>query len=104
VNATVTEREFQKALTDALSVLCWRWCHFRPAMTRKGWRTAISGAQGFPDVIAVRGERVIFVELKAEKGRLSDAQGQWLAALGLAGQEVHCWRPSDWDVIEETLR
>jgi hypothetical protein len=100
----VTEREFQLAITDALTLFGWRWCHFRPARTQRGWRTALSGAPGFPDVVAVRGDQVLFAELKAETGRLSEDQGRWLAELGSAGADVHCWRPSDWDAIEETLR
>jgi hypothetical protein len=100
----VTEREFQTAVTDALSVFGWRWTHFRPATTAKGWRTPISGAKGFPDVVAVRDGRVLFLELKTEAGRLTHDQRQWLAELELTGGEAHCWRPSDWPAIEETLR
>jgi VRR-NUC domain len=100
----MTEAQFQKAVTDALSVLGWRWCHFRPARTARGWRTPLSGDAGFPDIVAVRDKRVLFLELKAERGRLSGEQAGWLAELGYAGESVHCWRPSDWDVIEETLR
>jgi len=100
----VTEADFQKTVTDTLRLFGWRYCHFRPARTARGWRTAVSGEVGFPDLCAVRGARVEFIELKAEKGRLSQEQATWLAALGQAGQSVHCWRPSDWDVIEEVLR
>jgi hypothetical protein len=35
---------------------------------------------------------------------LSEDQAAWLLALGLAGAEVHVWRPSDWPEIEELLR
>jgi VRR-NUC domain len=100
----MSEAEFQRTVCEALRVLGWRYCHFRPGRSSKGWRTPLTRDAGYPDITAVRADRVLFVELKAEKGRLSDEQGRWLAALGLAGQEVHCWRPSDWDVIEATLR
>jgi hypothetical protein len=100
----MTESEFQRTVCEALRVLGWRFCHFRPGRTSRGWRTPITGDAGYPDITAVRGDRVVFVELKAEKGRLSQEQATWLAALGRAGQSVHCWRPSDWDVIEEVLR
>jgi hypothetical protein len=99
----VTEREFQRAVTDALTLFGWRWCHFRPGRTQRGWRTALTGAAGFPDLVAVR-DRVLLIELKGEAGRLSDEQRRWLADLGSAGADVHCWRPSDWPAIEETLR
>jgi VRR-NUC domain len=100
----VTEKDFQKAVTDALTVFGWRWCHFRPARTNRGWRTAMSGSPGFPDLVAVRGDRIIYVELKAANGELRDEQRSWLSALGAAGAEVHCWRPSEWPVIERLIR
>jgi hypothetical protein len=102
--AAVSEKDFQKVVTDALNALGWRWYHSRPAQTSKGWRTALSGDAGYPDITAVRRDRILFIELKAEKGRLSEEQGAWLADLGAAGAEAFCWRPSDWPAIEETLR
>jgi hypothetical protein len=100
----VSEREFERAVLDTLRLFGWRFCHFRPARTNRGWRTPLSGDPGFPDIVAVRGNHVLWLELKAENGRLGDEQARWLAALGVAGQEVHCFRPSDWDVLEEVLR
>jgi hypothetical protein len=100
----VSEKDFQKTVTDALTLFGWRWCHFRPARTQRGWRTALSGSPGYPDISAVRGDRIIFVELKAANGKLRDEQQAWLSALGAAGAEVHCWRPSDWPFIERVIR
>jgi hypothetical protein len=100
----VSEKDFQKAVADALNALGWRWYHSRPAQTSKGWRTALSGDAGYPDITAVRRDRILFIELKAEQGRLSEEQGAWLADLGAAGAEAFCWRPSDWSAIEEALR
>jgi Holliday junction resolvase len=100
----MTEREFERTVLEALRVLGWRYCHFRPGRTSKGWRTPLSGDKGFPDVVAVRGDRILYAELKAEGGRLSEDQQIWLAALGSAGADVHCWRPSDWPAIEAALR
>ena len=101
----ISERDFQKTVLEAARALGWRTAHFRASRTAHGWRTPVEGdGQGFPDVVAVRGDRVLWLELKSESGRLSEEQGQWLAALGLAGQEVHCVRPSDWAVVEEILR
>lgn len=46
----------------------------------------------------------LFIELKAEGGRLSGPQREWLADLGRAGQDVRVWRPDDWPEIEAVLR
>lgn len=59
---------------------------------------------GFPDLVLVRRPRVIFAELKAERGRLLDAQRDWLAALRDCSVESYLWRPSDWPEIERVLR
>lgn len=59
---------------------------------------------GFPDLVMVRPPRVIFAELKSEKGRLRDAQREWLDALRRCESvEARLWRPSSWSEIEEVL-
>ncbi len=102
----MTEREFQDWIVGAARLLGWRVAHFRPAWTEKGWRTAGSyDAQGWPDLVLVR-ERIVFAEIKLERGRLSTGQVAWLDALGEAGQEIYVWRPTDWTsgAIEDVLR
>ena len=99
-----SEADFQRAVTDALGLLGWRYCHQRPARTSRGWRTAISGDAGCPDLTCVRGDKILWLELKTEKGRLTQEQAKWLAALGSAGGSVHVVRPSDWPMLEELLR
>lgn len=59
---------------------------------------------GFPDLVLVRGERVIFAELKTMKGKVTPDQNKWLAALRRAEREVYVWRPDEWDAIHEVLR
>lgn len=55
---------------------------------------------GFPDLVLVRAY-VLYVELKAERGKLRPEQEQWIAALDKAGAHTAVWRPSDWlDVVE----
>jgi VRR-NUC domain len=100
----ISEQDFQQTVTDALTAFGWRWIHFRPARTERGWRTALSGSPGYPDITAVRGDRILFIEMKAQNGKLRDEQRGWLSALGAAGAEVHCWRPDEWALIEELIR
>ena len=60
--------------------------------------------EGFPDLVLLRAPRVIFAELKSQKGRLSDDQRRWLEVLGgCPGVETYCWRPSDWPTITGVL-
>jgi hypothetical protein len=75
----------------------WLLTHFRPAMTAKGaWVTPLSGSPGFPDLVLVRGPRLVFVELKSQVGRLTKEQLRWQEALLEAGAEHYVWRPMDW--------
>lgn len=53
--------------------------------------------RGFPDLVLVRTDRILFVELKSAKGKLSREQATWLSALMLAGQsETYIWTPAQW--------
>jgi hypothetical protein len=58
--------------------------------------------RGFVDLILVR-DRVVWAELKAEAGRLTAEQEAWAESLRGAGQEVYCWKPSDWLEIVRVL-
>ena len=62
---------------------------------------------GYPDLTLVKGGRLIFTELKTEKGKPTFAQSEWLHALAFAASvEVYVWRPTDLlnGSIEATLR
>ena len=59
---------------------------------------------GFPDLVLAKRNRVVFAELKAEKGQLSAVQQEWLAVLRtVRGARTFLWRPSDWPEIEKVL-
>jgi hypothetical protein len=45
----------------------------------------------------------IFVELKKEKGVVSNTQWEWINTLEDSGEEVHIWRPKDLEEISERL-
>lgn len=57
---------------------------------------------GFPDWVLVR-ERVVYLELKRERGRLSPAQREWLRALLDGGAEAYVVRPRDLDALVNVL-
>jgi hypothetical protein len=100
----MTESEFMGAVIDLARFRRWRVHHQRPARTATGWRTAIIGDQGFPDLILARAGRLVAAELKAERGRLGPGQALWLDLLAAGGLEVHVWRPGDMDAIAAVLR
>jgi hypothetical protein len=109
-----TEEQFAGQIEDLLKIYGWRWCHFRPARTEKGWRTAITGDKGFPDYIAARPPRLIIAEIKSEKGAITPEQGYWLWDLQKCQRddtsplpaipEIYLWRPSDIESIKEILK
>lgn len=105
-----TEAEFQEAVIQIAQLQGWKAAHFRAARTAKGWRTAVAAdGAGFPDLVMVRNETLIFVELKSAGGRVSPLQKDWLAALTNVGLEtpnviIKTWRPRDWPAIERILQ
>jgi hypothetical protein len=104
--ASMTEQQLLDNVIELGHLFGWRIAHFRPALTKHGWRTPVSAdGQGFPDLVLVR-DRVLFVELKAARGRMSPEQLDWAAALVNGSAEYHTWRPIDWldGTIEAVLR
>lgn len=91
----VSEKEFQDTVTDALSLFGWLWYHTHDSRRSN---------KGFPDVVAVRGQRVLFIELKREDGRVTVEQKDWLLKLRDAGREAFVLRPSQMDAFLEGIR
>lgn len=68
---------------------------------RYSWRTyhtfdSRHSAAGFPDVIAIRGSRLLAIECKSSKGKPTREQQEWLLAF-VAVSQVDAWvvRPAD---------
>lgn len=100
------ERHFATQVEHLLDLFGWLWKHDEPAVRQSGrWATSFRGARGFPDYVATRGGRLIFAEIKNERGRTTKAQDLWLDTLrNVPGVEVHLWRPEDLETIREVLR
>ena len=62
-------------------------------------------APGFPDIIAVRGRRMLAIEVKTEAGKVTDEQLEWLRAFAeVPGVDAFILRPgNDWRQLEATL-
>ena len=93
--ATQTERAFQASVIRYARLMGWREYHTRDSR----------GSQaGFPDLVLIRRPRVVWAELKSERGRLSDDQRAWIEELRACGQTAFVWRPSSWQEVERVLR
>ena len=107
----VSEKEWTKTVIDLAHAYKWRVAHFRPALTKKGWRTPVQAdGAGFPDLVLVRGDRLIFAELKTGKGKVTPEQWDWYIALCSvayrreANIQAEIWRPRDFDEVQGILK
>jgi hypothetical protein len=101
-----TEAQFQRAVVEAATLYGWRSCHTRRATVRQGRIATPTSVPGWPDLVLWNPEYggVMFVELKAEGGRVSSEQLDVLKSLELAGAVADIWYPSDWPRILELLQ
>lgn len=93
-----TEKAFMEAVIDYLRLRSWQVYH-----THDSRRSA----PGFPDICAVRGPRLAFIECKVGKNRPTAAQHEWLAALAaVPGVVVMCAYPTEewWREIERVFK
>lgn len=96
IRARQSEAAFQRDVCDLLDLGRWRWHHEVDSRKSK---------PGFLDLVAVRGSRVLWIELKSWQGTVTDDQQDWIDDLSIAGQEVYVWAPttSEWEEIERVL-
>lgn len=96
MSGAIAERDFQRQVLDLARILGWHAYH--PALSK--W-----SERGWPDLALVRPPRLVFAELKAERGRTTEHQERWLGLLrDCAGVEVFLWRPADLEQIAAVLR
>jgi hypothetical protein len=89
-----TERDWSRTVIDYAKLRGWD--------LRYHTQHSLGSDAGFPDWLLVR-DRVVFVELKGDGGKLSPHQTRWVEGLRAAGAEVHVWWPSDWDDVVRAL-
>ncbi|HVH53215.1 MAG TPA: VRR-NUC domain-containing protein [Actinomycetota bacterium] len=108
--AHVAEGSLQKQLIDELTLTGHLVVHFRPARTKTGWRTPLSGHPGFPDVVALSppdasGRCLLKVaEIKTLTGRYRSGQEAWLARFRASGALVITLRPGMDDEFAEFVQ
>ncbi len=105
VASALSETAFQAQVIHYARMTGWQVAHFHDSrrQVRPGVHVGDKDAAGFPDLVLARPPALMFVELKAEKGRLTDLQREWLQTLERCELDVRVWRPSDWPEIEKTL-
>ena len=107
MSAKLELRERDFAATVILSMEHRGWRVFHHSDSRRQVRPHVfvgdRQARGFPDLLAVRADRLIAAELKVGRNRPSEAQLDWLSALSNVA-EVYVWKPDDWPEIEAAIR
>lgn len=82
----MSENEFLAAVREMAKFRGWLTYHTRRS---KG------SEAGFPDLVLVRRDRLLWRELKTQTGVVSKDQKAWIRALLMAGQDAGVWRPED---------
>ena len=101
-DAAESESSFQRRVIALARQHGWMVHHTRPALRGSGrWSTPIQGDAGFPDLVLARSGVLWLVELKAAKGRVSEAQQEWWRA---TMPYYRLFRPQHWAEIEKLLR
>ena len=99
VHPTIREADFLATVTE-LATLCG-WLVYHTYDSRRS-------QAGFPDLVLVRADSLIFAELKTAKGTIKPIQRKWLDTLAAVAKTqpdvaVYLWRPEDWRGIEKIL-
>ena len=92
------ESDIQRGIVQALSYAGWIVMHIPNQSTRgrQRWSGLVPGA---PDLVAVKHGRVVFLEVKTEKGKVSEKQSEVHDLLRLHGMEVRVVRGAD-DIMD----
>ena len=90
------ELQFQHAISDLFIKHGWL-VHCHPDS-----RASVTfSVPGFPDIVAAKGERLIFIECKMPGKMPSEAQVHWIRTLANNPRvEAYVWHPKDWLFIE----
>ena len=106
LNKATTEAEFQEVVMGFARLHDWRVFHVNDSRRQVGGHLVGDiDAKGFPDLLMLRGERIVVAELKSTTGRLTPEQEDWLGRFSLTAAETYVWSPaSDWSKIEDVLR
>jgi len=88
----VKEREWQNLVIQLATARGWK--HYHPPDNKPVNGRIQKVVAGFPDLVLVRQGRMVFAELKREKGILSPEQVEWITQIRACKIEAYVWRPS----------
>ena len=89
----MTEKDFQGRIVKFAKMMGWHVYHTHDSRRSE---------PGFPDLVLAK-DRVMYRELKSEKGKLTIDQKAWAASLQRAGADYSVWRPSQLQAIYSEL-
>ena len=93
ISSLITEKDFQHTVVEAAKLYGWLCYHTHDSRRSE---------PGFPDLCLVR-EKVLFREIKTDKGKLSPHQKLWGERLTDAGADWAIWRPAQLQAIYAEL-
>lgn len=105
INLRMSETAFQSEVIDLAKWLKYTYIYHE-------YDSRKVSARGFPDLVFLRAydpekplmpARVIYAELKKEKGVTSNEQIVWLTTFSALGHECYLWRPRHWNDIVRIL-
>lgn len=93
----VTEKQWLQQVVELAKLLGYDYYHT--------WRSIHSPA-GFPDLVLVNPtkRKLLVVELKTGKGKLTPLQEKWIKYFKDCGVEAYVWRPFQWEEIVACLK
>lgn len=139
VAGELTEGAWQAQVVGLARLYAWRLIYHAPAGghgsrsagTRRVASEQLPEGNGFPDLILIKGPRLVVAELKSRTGRPRPGQAEWLDAFETVGDavdnvvalardravgtdatnnfprpsvEAYLWRPADWPNVHNVLR
>jgi len=115
----ISEAQFMRQIVEYAELLRWHVFHDRATNQRTtcaGCKArllcancqrparVVRNTAGMLDLILIRRPRVIWAELKSDRGKLTPDQLTVFCELRASGQEAYVWRPKDFPTIERILR
>lgn len=91
----LTEKEFMAQVVQLAKLLGWLVYHTHDS------RRSVAG---FPDLMLLRGGRLLVIELKVGQNQPTAEQRTWLREFSKTGVFVAVWTPEQWAEIQVILK